>query len=326
MILDLSIIIPVFNTQDFLVKCLDSCLTQSNNSLSFEIIIIDDGSTDDSISLIKTYADKFHNVKFIKQANQKQGAARNRALEIANGKYFWFIDSDDWIDNKAFEVLEKHVHCGELDVLRFGAADHYPEGLVVRNNSHLLNKLYQKNEVLNENVFTSSTPFYLFKKSFLDKNSIKFIEGIFFEDNDFVLNVFLSEPIFQSISDTLYYVRIRPNSTTRSKDYYRYMDIVIIIELMVEKLNNGKIEIDNYRSIINLIGRNMNSVLFGTLPSQKAFKDGTKKIKKINGLKHFMLSGSSKKYKLQFMLLDYPIILRCIMLVFYKFKKPVSNV
>ena len=98
-----SVIIPAYNVEKYIAKCLDSLINQSLKDI--EIIIIDDGSTDKTPFIIKDYANQDKRIKVIAQTNQKQGAARNRGLEAASGEYIGFVDADDWVDLNYFEKL-----------------------------------------------------------------------------------------------------------------------------------------------------------------------------------------------------------------------------
>mgnify|MGYP000597869244 CR=1 FL=1 len=94
----LSIIIPVYNGEEYIDRCLQSCLRQDIPADSYEIIVVDDGSTDSSNVILSRYAMEHANVVVLTQSNKKQGAARNYGLSKAQGEYIWFVDSDDWIE------------------------------------------------------------------------------------------------------------------------------------------------------------------------------------------------------------------------------------
>lgn len=93
----LSIVIPVYNVEKYVSECLDSCLEQNIDITDYEIIIVNDGSTDNSANLINLYA-KQSNIIIINQENLGLSAARNAGMKIAKGEYIWFVDSDDWIE------------------------------------------------------------------------------------------------------------------------------------------------------------------------------------------------------------------------------------
>ena len=103
----ISIIVPVYNVEKYLEKCIDSILNQSYQNL--EIILIDDGSTDNSGSICDEYKKKDQRVQVIHQKNQGQSSARNAGLNIAKGSYIGFVDSDDWIEQNMYEKLYKNI-------------------------------------------------------------------------------------------------------------------------------------------------------------------------------------------------------------------------
>ena len=105
-----SIIVPVYNTEEYLQKCLDSLTNQTLKNI--EIICVNDGSTDNSLKILQDNAIKDDRIKIINQENKKQGAARNAGMQIATGEYIGFVDSDDWVDfdfyEKLYSAAKKH--------------------------------------------------------------------------------------------------------------------------------------------------------------------------------------------------------------------------
>ncbi len=105
-----SIIIPVYNVEKYIKKCLDSVFSQTDKD--FEVIVVNDGTKDNSMDIVKKY-----DVKIINQKNQGLSAARNLGFEVAKGDYLWFVDSDDWLrDNSLAEVIEYIINL-KFDVL-----------------------------------------------------------------------------------------------------------------------------------------------------------------------------------------------------------------
>ena len=99
----ISIIVPAYNSEKFIDNCIQSLVEQTVEDI--EIIIVDDGSVDNTPNLLKRWQNKDKRIKIITQTNQKQGSARNRGIEIAQGEYIGFIDSDDWVETDYFECL-----------------------------------------------------------------------------------------------------------------------------------------------------------------------------------------------------------------------------
>mgnify|MGYP001052153526 CR=1 FL=1 len=112
-----SIIIPVFNVEVYLNQCLDSIVNQSFSD--FEVICINDGSTDNSLDILNNYAKKDNRFKVFTQENQGQGTARNKALDLAQGQYVLFIDPDDWIESDTFKNLLNAYQITKSDVIEF---------------------------------------------------------------------------------------------------------------------------------------------------------------------------------------------------------------
>ena len=113
----ISIIIPVYNSADFLLQCLDSAVHQTLQSI--EILAINDGSTDDSLAILNRYAGQYPNLRVFSQANQGVGATRNSGLQKAQGEYILFLDSDDWIEPNACEILYRQAKENDCDIFCF---------------------------------------------------------------------------------------------------------------------------------------------------------------------------------------------------------------
>ena len=113
----LSIIIPVYNVESYIRDCIDSLLYQDIPSSEYEIICVDDGSTDNSAKIIKNYMQMHNNIKLIQQVNSGVGKARNVGLSLANGKFIWFIDPDDFISSNCFGFIIKSLNEYSADIL-----------------------------------------------------------------------------------------------------------------------------------------------------------------------------------------------------------------
>ena len=110
----ISVIIPVFNVEEYLKKCIESVISQTYPEL--EIILVDDGSTDKSGQICDEYAKKEHRIKVIHKENEGQGVARNYALDLGKGDYIAFVDSDDYIEPDMFEVMLNAISSGDYDI------------------------------------------------------------------------------------------------------------------------------------------------------------------------------------------------------------------
>lgn len=176
-----SIVIPVYNTYNYLDKCLSSLVNQKNVKNGFEIIIVNDGSTDKSESIIKKYEKKYSNIiKYLKKENGGLSSARNRGVENSTGEYILFVDSDDYIEIDFLSKLEKHICDFNMpDLVRFNSRDVKTNGEVIKevvipkskNQIDLIEKIMKKNAL--------EVPWaYAYKSSFYKKNNFKFLPYI----------------------------------------------------------------------------------------------------------------------------------------------------
>ena len=185
----LSIIIPVYNSEKYLEGCLTSVVNQSLKD--FEIIGVNDGSTDNSLKILEKFAEQDSRIRIINQQNQGQGYARNAGLEAAAGDYVGFIDSDDYISPDFYEKLYKYkddivlstkrkfLIDGKLKTKDFKAKD---KNSLIMKNCNIYNKIYSKEFLLNNNIkfYGKTNPAednYFSVKAILKAESIKITNG-----------------------------------------------------------------------------------------------------------------------------------------------------
>lgn len=180
----ISIIIPVFNVEQYIPQCLSSVLRQSYKNL--EIICIDDGSTDSSLGILRHYQQTDTRIRVISQTNKGVAAARNLGLTLASGELLIFIDSDDWLDDTFFETIHEFFVDPEINFISFGTKFHYDsapnlnhESIPFKSITMLSN---QDAQIRKLNVAPWSK---LYRTDFLKKNCIYFPLNIFYEDTPF---------------------------------------------------------------------------------------------------------------------------------------------
>ena len=235
----ISVILPVYNVEKYLHVCLNSVLNQTYQD--FEIICIDDASTDSSLEILEYFAKKDSRVKIIKQDfNQGPGHSRNCGLNVAKGKYIFFLDGDDWIDFNTFEVLVKKAEDNNLDLLFFNEINFHEERREFSMEGHSYNDsiINFDNNVFNhfdldkENFFKLSSHVWnkLYLKSFLDNNNIRFSnENLAYEDIPFFYNVITAADRISLVKDKLYNFRKNKFSFRKSNDE-RIFDMFRIYE------------------------------------------------------------------------------------------------
>lgn len=212
----LSIIVPVYNAELFLDKCVNSLLHQTLSNV--EIILVNDGSTDNSLEICYRFEAQDERVKVFTQRNSGQSKARNVGLDNAQGEYVAFVDSDDWVEEDYFEKLLDACIRNEADVSCASI-------LRVRNYSQKIRIKYDKEEIFTdpqEKIDAARVPDMcyvwnkVYSRSFLDKIGLRFKEGMFFEDVDFVTKaVFFSNKIV-TVPDTYYHYWTNKNSTVKT--------------------------------------------------------------------------------------------------------------
>lgn len=218
-----SIVIPFFNASPWIGRCLDSCLTQDLPEEDYEIILVNDGSTDDGEQQARARLGQRPNVTVLRQENSGQAAARNRALDIATGEYIWFVDADDWIEKDCLGGIYSRMK--DLDILAISGAD-WKDGRAVRRFGWKENGPFEGRELMRRKKINVGTPFSIYRKALLDKHALRFKEGIFHEDAEFAPRAYYYAERVGCTDDILYYVFPSPGSTTRSVNPKRVFDSI----------------------------------------------------------------------------------------------------
>ena len=139
-----TVIVPVHNTAQYVGKCLDSLTGQTLEEI--QVICVNDGSTDGSGEILQAYAGKDSRIRIIEQAKQGPAAARNAAMEAAEGEYCCFVDSDDWLETEALEQLYAKASEERLDVLFFAGKTEYDTEELARNHNKYFDRAYQRDQ------------------------------------------------------------------------------------------------------------------------------------------------------------------------------------
>ena len=217
-----TIIVPVYNVEKYLRKCLNSIVNQTYKNI--EIICVDDGSPDNSIDILNEFAEKDQRVKVIRQENQGLSGARNAGINNATGKYIMFVDSDDWIKLNMIELMTNKIEKENLDLVICGRY-HYINGIKKEIN---LNKIKEvlENKILNgkeyfkvitskTNLFTASAYNKLYITSLIKEKNLFFPKGKLYEDLLFVFQYIYDSNKIGIIEQGLYnYVVSREGAIT----------------------------------------------------------------------------------------------------------------
>lgn len=246
----ISIIIPVYNVEEYLEKCLDSVINQTLKEI--EIICINDGSTDNSKVILENYAKRDKRIKIFNQKNLGLSASRNKGIKYATGEYIFFIDADDWIELNTCEITYDFAKERNLDLLLFGAKHIDFEGNTYDDNYYNLSCFENKYEGEVFNYKTIINKLFLldihvwdklFKTEVLRNNCIIF-PLINFEDNPFFYEVLLNCERVSILKNCFYYYFKRDNSIMNAFDD-RFLDMIAMSNLVIEsfKKNNKYCEL-----------------------------------------------------------------------------------
>ena len=221
----LSIIVPVYNVEAFLNKCVDSLLAQDLSKEDYEVILVDDGSTDSSGALCDTLAAEHGNIRVIHQQNRGLSGARNAGIPVASGTYVLFVDSDDFLCPNVLGTLVGLMESKELDILRFNYQNVNMDGAVFEPNKYVKPFVDYSDVVCDGETFLNERLGYacyawqfLVKASILRQEGNGFKEGIYFEDVEWTPRILLQARRVASTDTLVYNYLFRTGSIARNKD------------------------------------------------------------------------------------------------------------
>ncbi len=237
-----SIIVPVYNTSKHLRKCIDSLVNQTQKDI--EIIIINDGSTDNSEAIIKEYMNKYSSIiKYYSKENEGVAKTRNFGIEKATSDYVLFIDSDDYIDKCLIEKLMPYIN-QKIEMIKFKLQRVDKNGNILEKvDGPVFSKITGQeafNKLYCEDVLLDSPCVYLIKKTLFTENNFKF-KRKYHEDFGLIPLIIITAKSITSTPYYLYYYVQAPNSITRNEDYSK----------TIEKFNDALFHYDNALNEIN---------------------------------------------------------------------------
>lgn len=271
--LKISVIIPVYNVEKYLRDCLDSVINQTLTDI--EIICVNDGSTDNCGDILREYADKDSRIIILNHINKGLSATRNKGIEIAKGKFIYFLDSDDMIAPYALEKMFTEVTINNLDILFFDAKIIFENDLLELTRDTIKNHFKKRNltnsvisgakmlALMQQNKsYNVQSCLYLTNSSFLKQEGILFKEGILYEDNLFLFKLILSANRVKHIEHQLFIYRVRDNSITNQivKFNHFYGYFITFIE-MVNYANNFEYSDDVEEAVVITLNNIRYSVL-----------------------------------------------------------------
>lgn len=233
-----SVIVPVYNVEKFIDKCLNSLVKQSLKEI--EIIVVNDGSPDNSQKIIDKYVKKYPEKvqSFIKE-NGGQGSARNYGLKKASGEYIGYVDSDDFVEKDMYKKLYNKAKENNYDIVvcgNYNVSEDYQnkniDAFINNYNTDLENIFFGKMAVWNK----------IYKRDILIKNKLEFKEKVWYEDLAFTLKAIMNSNTFAFIDEPLYDYLIREGSTMNNSNVQRNLEILDAFNDILSYIQHNKKE------------------------------------------------------------------------------------
>lgn len=297
-----SIIMPVYNVEKYVSQAIESVLNQSNDE--WELIIINDGSTDDSFNICKRYSENNNRIKLINKNNSGVADARNKGLENSKGDYIIFLDSDDYLENECLDKLNRNIS-NEMDIYICSFERVFKDGNkrifnrydslfpnIIANGQIIINNMY------NKNIYECSIWANVYKRDFIRNNKLFFTSQLLHEDEEWFLKAMLLANRVQVIDIKLYNTRAGiENSIINSKNYNKNISKIIISDNILRFIKKIEFENESLRERVRL---GMTSFYINAVVSSNIFnKNERNKIIEFADEKKYILKNSiSTKQKL----------------------------
>ncbi len=278
-----SVIIPVYNSEKTIKRCIESIMSQERKDV--EIIIINDGSTDKSESICQNLQNEYNNLVYICTKNGGVSSARNLGLSVAKGKYVMFVDSDDYVDSKCFEIFDKYTQ-SDADYYQFVFSIE-EKGTIKTERAwpeSCANTEGEKEAFIIESVITRSINSCwakLYRRDVIEKESLRFCEELSVgEDLTFVFTFLLSADRIERIGRNVYFVDVS-NKESLSRRYRENLSeqLICVYESMFNALEKSNIDVESVKkSLVWLHYRNAYSVVNDLSKSNLGFWERRKKL------------------------------------------------
>ena len=231
----ISLVIPVYNVEKYLARCLDSCLHQDLAADEYEIIVVNDGSPDGSKEIAEKYASEYASIKLYNQENGGLSVARNNGLEKTQGDYVWFVDSDDWIEENCLASIVEKMDTLNLDMLQIGYMEAYDDGTLKNSERGLFEGCMTGCEALKAQYIPAPAQFTIYRRSFLERFTLRFYPRIYHEDAEFKPRALFFAQRFASLDKHVYYYYQRPNGSIMSQySIKRGLDVMTVCNNLCE--------------------------------------------------------------------------------------------
>ena len=296
----ISLILPVYNVEQYVAQCLQSCLNQDIPSSDYEIIVVNDGAKDNSLAIVEEIANANNNIIVVSQENAGLSAARNKGLSLAKGDYVWFIDTDDRIEKNCLAKVLDQLYSKNLEALAISAAN-VVEGASIRTVFwDDENEINTGKDFIKAGKWQCRAQLTIYKRSFLKENNLQFMLGVFHEDNEFTPRAYHSIQRLGVLDKVLYHTTINPLSITRSinsKKSYDCIEVARSLGKFCFEIVDEDLKVCYHNQIGLMINNSLHNIL---LSEEKEVRSAFNSyLYKNKDLFPYLLKSSISKYKLE---------------------------
>lgn len=240
----LSIIIPVYKVEKYVGKCLNSIFSQPTDKSSYEVIVVDDGSPDNSIAEVEKFS-CYNNLVIIRQENKGLSAARNRGIRHAKGDYIWCVDSDDWVYSDSLcRILQVTENC-KYDIIASFLTNVDESSLKAMDEVPIYphSKEYKGADFLFNGFKNTPSQRFIYKRSFLEQNNLNYYEGILHEDLEFCPRaLYQANSVYLLDKPIYYYLQRKTGSITSSFNDKNFKSLYNVYNQLVKFKVDGHVK------------------------------------------------------------------------------------
>lgn len=297
----LSIIIPMYKVEQYIEKCLLSTQNQDIEKYEYEIVVVNDGSPDNSLTIAEKLALQYENIHVYTKENGGLSSARNFGISKAKGEYIFFLDSDDWIADNCLGELVAQLKIENPDVLCICAAN--TDGITHKRRFEFNDTTPMPGrDFLRTGWFVPCAPFYIVKSSLLKSFDLHFYEGILHEDSEYMPRMLYFAQKVSFTNRIIYWVYQNPNSITRTINPKKSFDL---LNFVCERLSDFSQHVDKDTKVAfdDLISMYINNSLAFILKCDKEKQNEINQLcaSKKHLWRHLKVS-SKRKYRIEYKL------------------------
>ena len=309
--MNLSIVIAAYNVGFFIEKCIKSCIQQNIKTYDYEVIVVNDGSNDDTFNILNKLKSEFKNLVVVNTKNKGLGAARNIGLTHAKGKYVWFIDGDDYLSENILKEIVNNLNKIDCLVINYNIIDadlnvvNKSVFKPILDNNDFSGKMFYRN-----NLTKSYTWLFIFKKSILINNSIRFLDRISMQDAEVLPRImfYIHNIKFLNLNSYNYVQHLNSSTNSESQSRrYNYFKSITIVKSSLEKFRAQLKNDCCLEEALNLKIISLNYIVFQHLIHFKYQRDCIYKIinlLKMNSMYPIHVTTNNIKYKIILLFLN----------------------